>query len=206
MEPRRLRYFLAAAQELNFTRAAKLLGVAQPALSQQIRLLEDEVGTRLFRRANRRVFLTPAGEAFRVRAILSVEQASRAASDALSVGQGRSGSVSIGLVSSSVYNELPSFVRWFRSCVPMANLELKELKPREQWESIERGRLDIGIMHAPPDNPMLEAVVLSREKLVLALPEHHKVAQKEPVNLKLLEEETFIQVPGPGRKLLPTLV
>jgi len=195
MEPRRLRYFLAAAQELHFTRAARLLRVAQPALSQQIRLLEEEVGTKLFKRANRRVSLTPAGEAFRVHAISSVEQASLAVSDALSVGRGKSGTVSIGLVSSSVYSELPFFARWFRSSVPNANLELKELEPWEQWESIERGSLDIGIMHASPDNPMLEAVVLSREKLVLALPEHHFVAQNQCVDFKLLEQETFIVPP-----------
>lgn len=195
MEPRRLRYFLAAAQELHFTRAARLLRVAQPALSQQIRLLEEEVGTKLFKRANRRISLTPAGEAFRVRAISSVEQASLAVSDALSVGRGKSGTVTIGLVSSSVYSELPVFMRWFRSSVPNANLEVKELEPWEQWESIERGSLDVGIMHASPDNPMLEAVVLSREKLVLALPEHHVVAQKQSVDFKLLEQETFIVPP-----------
>jgi len=195
MEPRRLRYFLAAAQELHFTRAARLLRVAQPALSQQIRLLEEEVGTKLFKRANRRVSLTPAGEAFRVRAISSVEQASLAVSDALSVGRGKSGTISMGLVSSSVYSEVPSFLRWFRSSVPDANLELKELEPWEQWESIERGSLDIGIMHASPDNPMLEAVLLSREKLILALPEHHVIAQKQLIDFKMLELETFIIPP-----------
>ncbi|MGA3128424.1 MAG: LysR substrate-binding domain-containing protein [Candidatus Korobacteraceae bacterium] len=195
MEPRQLRYFLAAAQELHFTRAAQQLHVAQPALSQQIRLLEEEVGTKLFERSNRRVFLTPAGEAFRIRATLSVEQATRAASDALSVGRGESGSVSIGFVSSTVYSALPSLVRWFRANVPKANIELKELEPWEQWEPIEHGTLDIGMMHASLDNPSLEAVVISREKLVIALPEHHSVAMKQRVHLKLLEGETFIVPP-----------
>jgi len=195
MEPRQLRYFLAAAQELHFTRAAQQLHVAQPALSQQIRLLEEEVGTKLFDRSNRRVYLTPAGEAFRVRAKLSVEQAVRAASDALSVGRGESGSVSIGFVSSTVYSALPSLVRWFRANVPKANVELKELEPWEQWEPIEQGTLDIGLMHASLDSPTLETVVISREKLVLALPEHHVVAAKQRVPLKLLEGETFIVPP-----------
>src|ERR1700689_3405821 len=97
MEIRQLRYFLAVAEELHFTRAAALLHVAQPALSHQIRQLEEEIGAQLFERTNRRVRLTAAGNIFRDRIRVSLDQAARAALEAGKVGRGEAGSISVGV-------------------------------------------------------------------------------------------------------------
>jgi DNA-binding transcriptional LysR family regulator len=195
VELRQLRYFLAVAQELHFTRASKVLHVAQPALSQQIRLLEGEIGTRLFDRTNRRVRLTPAGDAFRARARFALEQAAKAASDAARVGRGEAGSISIGFVSTAIYSVLPNLLRWFREQVPAVDLKLHELEPSEQLAAIERGSLDMAMMHASLESPDLESVVVSRERLVVALPEQHPALLKRRVDLRLIAQETVLLPP-----------
>jgi len=195
MELRQIRYFLAVAQELHFTRASKALYVAQPALSQQIRLLEEEIGTRLFERTNRRVRLTPAGEAFLARARFALEQAAKAASDAARVGRGEAGSISIGFVSTAIYSVLPQLLRWCRDQLPAVHVELHELEPSEQFAALRRGSLDVGMMHASMEDPELESVVVSRERLVVALPEKHPAALKQRVDLRLLAQETVLLPP-----------
>ena len=110
VELRHLRSFLAVAEELHFGRAAVRLHISQPPLSQQIRRLEDEVGARLFRRTNRRVQLTPAGQAFldeARRAIASVERAVGAAQRA---ERGEIGELVIGYVTSATYGPLPDVI------------------------------------------------------------------------------------------------
>src|SRR5512136_1150144 len=101
MEMRQLRYFLAVAEQLHFTRAAELLHVAQPALSQQVALLEEEIGVKLLERTNRRVQLTPAGQAFRDKAQAALDKALEAATDAQKVDRGKGGSVTIGFISTA---------------------------------------------------------------------------------------------------------
>jgi DNA-binding transcriptional LysR family regulator len=125
MELGQLRYLLAAAQELHFTRASRVLHVEQPVLSEQIRLLEGKIGARLFERTNRRVRLTPASDAFRARARFALERAAKAASDAARVGRGEAGSISIGFVSTGIYSVLPNLMRWLREQVPTVHLELQ---------------------------------------------------------------------------------
>jgi DNA-binding transcriptional LysR family regulator len=191
MEIRQLRYFLAVAEDLHFTRAAQRLHIAQPALSQQIRQLEEEVGAKLLERTNRRVALTPAGETFRVRAALVVEQANRALSEASQIGRGEAGTVSIGFVSSAVYGVLPDLLRHFRESVPAAKVELQELEPAEQLEGIEQFRLDLGLMHAALHESTLGSVVVSSDRLIAAIPEGHPAARSSQVSLRDLAGETF---------------
>ncbi len=192
MEFRQIRYFLAVAEELHFTRAADKLHVAQPALSQQIRQLEEEIGAKLFERTNRRVELTPAGEVFRTRALIAMDQMNRAAAEAGQAGRGESGSLSIGFVSSAVWGVLPAVLRQMRRKAPMADIELRELDPAEQLRDIRERHLDVGMMHAVLDQPELTTVVISRDRLTVALPEKHKAAGKTSVALRSLTEETFL--------------
>src|SRR6185437_14841095 len=98
METRHLRFFCVLAAELHFTRAAFLLNISQSALSHQIRQLEDEVGTQLIERTNRRVRLTPAGEVFLLRATGLLEQMDQAVRETTKIGQGELGSLAIGVV------------------------------------------------------------------------------------------------------------
>ena len=195
MELRQLKYFLAVAEELHFTRAAVKLRVAQPALSHQIRQLESEIGVVLFERTNRRVRLTPAGIAFQIRARVVIEQAGRAASDAVRAGSGLAGSISIGFVSSAAFGVLPGILRRFRQSSPGAEVELRELEPSEQLMAIREDRLDLGMMHALLKDPDLETCPLSRDKLIVALPQGHPEAARRSVHLRKLAAETFIMPP-----------
>jgi DNA-binding transcriptional LysR family regulator len=192
MELRQLRYFLAVAEELHFTRAAERLYVAQPALSLQIRQLEEELGVKLFERLKHRVQLTPAGRVFAQRARFALEQTQKAAKKAALVGRGEAGSFSIGFVSSAVVSVLPGILRSYSSQIPAVTIELLELDPSEQLEGLRNGTLDLGVMHALVETPDLEMATLVREELLAALPASHPAAQDKQVDLAMLAEETFL--------------
>jgi DNA-binding transcriptional LysR family regulator len=192
MELRQIRYFLAVAEELHFTRAADKLHVAQPALSQQIRQLEEEIGAKLLERSNRRVVLTPAGEIFRTRSLVALDQISRAGAEAGQVGRGEAGTVSIGFVSSAVWGVLPALLRRLRQSAPLASIELRELEPSEQLRDIRQQHLDVGMLHASLNDPELSSIVIARDQLIAALPEKHEAGSQECVDLKTLSGETFI--------------
>jgi DNA-binding transcriptional LysR family regulator len=192
VEFRQIKYFLAVAEELHFTRAADKLHVAQPALSQQIRHLEEEIGATLLNRSNRRVDLTPAGEVFRSRALIALDQMSRAVTEAGQAGRGEAGSLSIGFVSSAVWGVLPVILRQLRSKTPLADIELREVEPARQLRDIRERHLDVGMMHAVLDQPDLSCVVIARERLIVALQETHASAAKPTVPLKSLAGETCL--------------
>jgi len=192
MELRQLRYFLAVAEELHFTRAAEKLYVAQPALSLQIRQLEDELGVKLFERLKHRVQLTPAGRVFAQKARFALEQTQKAAKEASLVGRGEAGSLCIGFVSSAVVSVLPGILRNYSSKIPAVAIELLELDPSEQLEGLRNGTLDLGVMHALVEAPDLEMVTLAREELLAALPASHSAARSERVELTTLAGETFL--------------
>ena len=192
MELRQLRYFLAVAEELHFTRAAERLYVAQPALSLQIRQLEEELGVKLFERLKHRVQLTPAGRVFAQRARFALEQTQKAAQEASLVGRGEAGSLSIGFVSSAVVSVLPNILRHYKGEIPTVTVELLELDPSERLEGLRNGTLDLGVMHALVESPDLEMATLAREELLAALPANHSAAQSERVELATLSAETFL--------------
>lgn len=200
MEFRQLRYFLAVAEELHFTRAAEFLHVAQPAVSHQIRLLEEEIGAKLLHRTNRRVQLTPAGSIFRDRALIALEQAARAASDAGMIGRGDAGSVSVGVGSSAVWTILPGLLRRFRRIAPAAAIDIREMEPSEQMDGLKHGTLDFGLLRAAVKDPELDSIVISREKIIVALPERHRAAAQRRVDLRSLAKETIVL---PRRQSMP---
>lgn len=134
MEIRHLRYFCVLAEQLHFTKAALLLNVAQPALSHQIKQLEEEIGTQLVERTNRRVRLTAAGVAFLSRAARILEQIDQAAREAAQVGQGEAGALVIGVVSTAVCSVLPDLLRSFRREFPHITIDIREMEPSEQVE------------------------------------------------------------------------
>ena len=196
MELRHLRYFLAVAEELNFSRAAKKLHIAQPPLSQQIQQLEAEIGTQLFTRTNHRVQLTSAGSVFlpEVRAILArVEQAVEAAKRA---NRGEVGQISIGFVASAMYEVLPSIIRQFRMKYADVELTLMELSSTEQCQALAEKRIDLGFLRLPtPKEGIIYDQVYS-EALVVALPESHKLASRDQLPLRELNNEGFILYPS----------
>jgi len=210
MEIRHLRYFCVLAEQLHFTKAAVLLNVAQPALSHQIRQLEDELGTQLVERTNRRVRLTQAGEVFLARAARILEQIDQAARDTTRVGQGDAGSLVIGVVSTAVCSILPELLRRFRRESPHIAIDIREMEPGEQVEALRRETIDIGLLFLSIQDPAFDSVVVSRERLILALPTGHRAASAGKVRLRDLESETFLiprrqPVPGFHELVLETL-
>lgn len=200
MEIRHLRYFCVLAEQLHFTRAALLLNVAQPALSHQIKQLEEELGTQLMERTNRRVRLTAAGELFLARATRILEHLDQAARDTARMGQGEAGSLVIGVVSTAVCSVLPELLRSFRRECPNVSTDIREMEPGEQVEALRKEAIDIGLLFLSIQDPALDSAVVSRERLILALPTGHRAASAERVRLRDLETETFLI---PRRQTVP---
>jgi len=201
MEIRHLRYFCVLAEQLHFTKAALLLNVAQPALSHQIKQLEDELGTQLVERTNRRVRLTPAGEVFLTRATRILEQLDQAARETARLGQGDAGALVIGVVSTAVCSVLPELLRRFRRESPHIAIDIREMEPGEQVEALRKETIDIGLLFLSIQDAALDSLVVSRERLIIALPTGHRAASYEKVRLRDLADETFLiprQQPVPG--------
>lgn len=195
MELRHLHYFIAVAEELHFSRAADRLHMAQPPLSQQIRQLEDELGFQLFHRTKRRVELTEAGAAFLAEARQVLQALDHAVEQGRQASRGEVGQLAIGFVSSTAYNILPPILQAFRRQVPAVTLELQELTTREQVQAVVAGKLDIGFVRPPIADPALEATVIFREPLIVALPECHPCRDAHQVSVKSLAQEPFILFP-----------
>ena len=192
MEIRHLRYFCVLAEQLHFTKAALLLNVAQPALSHQIKQLEEELGTQLVERSNRRVQLTAAGEVFLTRAARILEQLDQAARETARAGQGESGSLVIGVVSTAVCSVLPELLRSFRREAPGISIDIREMEPAEQVEALRRETIDIGLLFLAIQDAAFDSLVVSKERLILAVPTGHPAASTDNVRLSDLATETFL--------------
>jgi len=202
VELRQLRYFVAIAEEGNFSRAARRLHVSQPPLSTQIKSLEDELGMRLLERSNRGVSLTAAGSVFyeETRAVLA--RLEHARGKALRADRGDIGMLAVGFVSIADYGVLPPALKHFRASFPLVEVQLHELTTDAQIRELRATRLDLGIALAPVDEPDLEFERLLREELVLAAPSGHPAVKGSgAVDLRALAKESFIIPPraiGPG--------
>ena len=191
MEIRHLRHFCVLAEQLHFTKAALLLNVAQPALSHQIKQLEAELGTQLVERTNRRVRLTAAGEVFLARAMRILEELDRAARETARVGQGEAGNLVIGVVSTAVCSVLPGLLRSVRREAPHISIDIREMEPAEQVEALRRETIDIGLLFLAIQDPAFDSLVISKERLIVALPAGHPATAKE-VRLCDVKTETFL--------------
>ncbi|SPU97332.1 LysR family transcriptional regulator [Burkholderia cenocepacia] len=149
MEIRHVRYFLAIADSGSFTRAASELGIAQPALSQALNRMEKELGVRLFDRSRRGATLTPAGLAMVDDLRLSVARLDAAAHRAGEIGAQRAGRLTIGFVSAALFDTLPRAIRALRESAPDVELVMREMSNAEQAIALERGEIDIGLLHTP---------------------------------------------------------
>lgn len=172
MELRHLRHFIAVADELHMGRAAQRLGMAQPPLSQSIARLENELGLRLFERANRRLSLTRAGTAFLDEARASVLHADAAFALARSAEQGAAGVINIGYVSAALYERLPRGIARLRQTLPGVQPKLLELSTNEQLDALAEGTIDIGYAHPPlGTGDRLEMMEFLPEESVAAVPD-----------------------------------
>ena len=198
MDLRHLRFFVAVAEELHFTRAAARERVAQPHLSQEIRRLEREIGVQLFVRDRRRVNLTAAGKAFLAQARSVLAGAAEAVRAAQRAGRGETGSLRIGFASSVGFGSgvLTDAIRRYRAARPDVEVLVHEMNSKEQVEAIGNGQLDIGLLHPPrPVEPGLQIETLLAVPLAVALPEGHRLARRRTVALSELAGEAWILFP-----------
>jgi len=197
MELRHLRYFLAVAEEGNFTRAAGKLGIGQPPLSQQIRDLEREVGAALFHRVPHGAELTAAGAAFLGEAKASLAAAEKAKLAAQSANRGETGRLSLGFTASSAFNPVVSAtIRRFRARWPDVRLALTEMNTLALMQKLEGGELDAAFMRPSLDDPAgVRLRRLPDEPMVIALPASHPLARRSKLPLAALADEPFILFP-----------
>ena len=195
MEIRHLRYFLAVAEELNFSRAAEKLNIAQPPLSQQIRQLEAELGAHLIHRETRPVTLTEAGRFFCDRAKNLVFQFDQLRLDTQKLGRAEEGSLSIGFVGSATCEVLPKVLKHFRSDYPGIELTLLEMAALEQKQALIDRRINVGFMRPSVEDAIIKTEPLLDEAIILACPTEHPFSSKDSVALSKLAGEPVISFP-----------
>lgn len=193
MDLRRLRYFVAVAQELHFGRAAAKLHIAQPSLSQQIRTLERELGVELLRRDGRRVALTPAGDALLREGRRALDQARRAVEAARSAGSGESGLLRVGFMGSAGRELMPRVIREFRERHPDVSVEVREIALSETNRALLEGLVDVAFVRPIESEPELVVENLPGDGLLAVVPEHHPLAERSSLPLRALAEERFIR-------------
>jgi LysR family transcriptional regulator, hca operon transcriptional activator len=206
MELRHLRYFVAVAEELNFTRAALRLRTAQPSLSQQIRDLETEIGVELLARNRRSVALTEAGRVFLDEARLVLAQAERAVSSARRLARSPQRSVTLGFVPAAEVKIFPSVLTSVRAQFPQLQIVLQSLTTGEQIEALRNKTIDIGFMRLPIPDPALTGEIVLREKIVAVVPANHPCAAKPALCLADLVDTPFLQIaPKHAGELAPMI-
>ena len=206
MDLRRLRYFCAVAEELHFGRAAERMHVVQSAVSQQLKLLEQELGFSLLQRSRQGVKLTLQGSVFlpEARAILSRVEAGMQRVRALA--DGLVGRLVIGFVDNVLWSTLPPLLREFRAKRPMVELILKPMDRVAQTEALRASTIDIGILPSPPPGQEIATSLLVGAPMLAALPASHPLAAREHLALAELAEERFVLFPPTMRSRILDLI
>jgi len=202
VELRHLRYFIAVAGELNFSRAAERMHMAQPPLSAAIRQLERDLGVDLFVRTTREVRLTDAGRAFLQGARRTLADAERAAEDAKRAAAGELGHLRIAYSWSMRFGTLPALGRAFRAGHPDVALLAQEMWNARMPAAFENGSIDIALSLCPEIAAELELATIRKERLVALLPEAHPLTREEAIPLSALADEEFVLFP---RDIAPRL-
>src|SRR6267142_2607255 len=195
MELRHLRYFVAVAQHLNYNEASRRLHIAQPAISQTILDLEDELSVKLLLRTKRTVQLTAAGTTFLLAAQEILRRANEAQHLVQRAARGEVGTLGIGFFGAASAPILPGLVQTYRGKFPNVELHLFEMNPDQQLVAFDEARIDVGFTRTlPPDRrPEFDEELVYTDHLVIALPATHALAKKKIVGLKTLAGEPFVQ-------------
>ena len=196
METRLLETFVAVAEELHFRRAAQRLHIAQPAVSGQIRRLEDELGVQLFIRDRRKVVLTEAGRAYLGEARTILQRVALAQQVARRAKRGEIGSLTLGYSACNIHSVFPEAVRLYRERFPRVVLEMREMVTAEQVKALLGGHIDVGLVTLPVAAEGLRVETVLEEPLMAALPDNHPLASSNAqVMLEDLADEPFVFFP-----------
>ncbi len=200
MDIRQLKYFVAVADARNFTRASEQLHIAQPPLSRQIQLLEEELGVKLLLRNSRPLRLTEAGRVFYEQALQILNRVDQLKTATRQIGLQQRQTLSIGFVASTLYGGLPTIVRKLRQHYPDVDIQLVELTSMQQFPALKSGRIDIGFGRIRSNDPSVTRIVLREERLVLALPPGSPLAASPArIGLKELNAQKLIVYPKEPR-------
>lgn len=194
MELRQLQYFLAVAEELNFSRAAERLRITQPPLSLQIQNLEKELGIPLFYRNNRHVELTDAGRVFFDEVCRIFDSLHRAIENAQRTHHGEIGTLKVGFVGSATYDILPAVLREFRTLYPDVQVHLFEMSTPVQIQALRDKEIDIGVLRPPVHSDALCTKIVSTIPCVLAVPKQHPLLERENISLSDLSPYPFVML------------
>src|SRR5271170_6933950 len=185
IELRHLRYFVAVAEELHFSRAARRLHLAQPPLSQQIRKLEELLGYPLFDRTSRSVSLTAAGQIFLERAQRTLRNVQRDIDETRSIGRGEVGSLHVGFVGSAMLTALPAVFRQYRAAYPGVQFHLHESFTAKVIEGLQNGTLDAGLLRDGDPSDLTGGLIstpIYSEPFVAVLPVRHPRAKQKSIS------------------------
>ncbi len=203
MELRHLRYFVAVAEELHFTRAAERLGIKQPPLSLQIRQLETELGTRLFRRLTRGIELTESGALLLDGARRILDQVERTKAGVQSRARGETGRIHVGFAGATYFQPLvPVIIRSYRERYPGVLLSPQQSNTPLLVAGLQSGEIDVAFVRPPiGDSEGLAVVPLIDEPMLIVVPAAHPLAARAEVPVAALAPEQLILFPraiGPG--------
>lgn len=195
MEFRQLRYFVAVAEELNFSRAAKRLYISQQALSKQISDLEKELEIQLFDRTKYYVKLTEAGAVFLNESRQVLDRVKNAVQLSRRAARGEIGQIKISFVASALHSVLPKILRIFRENYPDVEIIMNEQCTHYQERSLLKNEIDLGFLYLPIEDKSFNIQPILEDNLVVVLPKKHPLANLEKLSLKDLKNESFILHP-----------
>lgn len=199
IEVRRLRYFVAIAEELHFGRASERLRIAQPALSRQMVELEHAIGAALFDRTRHHIKLTAAGAMLLPSARAILERIIEAARVVRLAGEGKTGVLNIGFVGSAAYSVIPRILNVFRTTNPDVELLLHVMNTAELRVATIDRRIDVAFARPGIDDPEVLNELLLEEPLVVALPERDELCRNKVVSLDQLMDRAFVLYPNQPR-------
>jgi DNA-binding transcriptional LysR family regulator len=194
MELRILRYFQAVAEELSFSKAAKTLHIAQPALSRAVKELENELGTQLLERTKRSVKLTPAGAVLLREAGLLLGLSEEAVRKVQRTARGQEGELRLGYIGPPTHPFLSPLLHEFHKRHPRVTVQLEERTPERVWEMVSKDRLDIGLTRpvAASERIGLQTLLLRKEPMCAALPSKHALASIKKLTWKTLADHPLV--------------
>src|SRR5439155_20214367 len=200
MELYQLQYFVEAARSRNFTRAAKRLDLATPALSLQIQKLEKELGTRLFNRGQKETLMTPAGETLFEKAQALLTMADSVKQSVAEVSELRAGRLAMAFISSVGAHWLPAILREFRNSFPCLNLITHEETSLGVAALVEEATAELGFLELPTNNLLFEVKEIWNEPFYAVLPADHALANKKNIGLQQLDKDPFIVKRGESQQ------
>ena len=194
MELRHLRYFVAVADALSFTKAAENLHLAQPSLTRQIKDLEVEIEVRLIDRSGKRISLTPEGESFLRDARRLLVECARSVQAVQRLSRRESGQLNIGYVANVYHDLLPATLGAFRKAYPRTALNLFDMTPAEQFRALDERQIDLGFVcfRARSTSDVLESACVGHDNVLAALPAKNPLARKVKIDLRDLEPMFFV--------------